>query len=159
MPQAWKNILFHQNDGFLTVFLGYLCEFITESTQKTTKNLRIARENLLSCHISHKSPEDLQFFDKCDFGPIQYLFNNFSPFHLPEARSISFDRAHLALSSERVLSKNDIEILSFGINSGYFWSKSPKKYKNTQKLNEAGPNWRFWTFETLSHAPWIPRIW
>jgi hypothetical protein len=68
------------------------------------------------------------------------LLHNFSPFHLPETRRISFDRAHLALSSVEVLSKNDIEILSFGINSRYFWSKSPKKYKNPQKLNEAGSN-------------------
>jgi hypothetical protein len=102
--------------------------------------LQIARENPLGCHMAHQSPEDLQFFDKCDFGRFQYLFNNFSPFHLPETISISFDRAHIALSSVEVLSKNDIEILSFGINSGYFWSKSQKKYKNPQKLNEAGPN-------------------
>jgi hypothetical protein len=87
------------------------------------------------------------------------LFHNFSPFHLPEMRSILFDRAHLALSSGRVVWKNDIETLSFGINNGYFWSKNPKKYKNPQKLNEAGPNWRLWTYETISHAPWIPQIW
>jgi hypothetical protein len=37
-----------------------------------------------------------------------------------------------------VLSKNNRQILSFGINSGYFWSKSQKKYKNPEKLNEAG---------------------
>jgi hypothetical protein len=102
--------------------------------------LQIARENPLGCHIAHQIPKDLQFFDKYDFRPIQYLFNNFSPFHLPEAKIILFDRARLALSSVEVLSKNDIEILSFGINSGYFLSKSQKKYKNSEKLNEAGPN-------------------
>jgi hypothetical protein len=60
---------------------------------------------------------------------------------LPEAKIIPFDQDRLDLSSSiEALSKNDIEILSFGINSGYFWFKSPKKYKNPQKLNEAGPN-------------------
>jgi hypothetical protein len=57
------------------------------------------------------------------------LFHNFSSFHLPETISIPFDRARLALSSGRVVWKNDIEILSFGIKSGYFWSKSPKNIK------------------------------
>jgi hypothetical protein len=83
----------------------------------------------LGCRISHKNPEDLQFFDKYYFRPIQYLFNNLSPFHLPEAKIILFDRARLVLSSVEVLSKNDIEILSFGINSGYFWSKAQKNIK------------------------------
>jgi hypothetical protein len=89
--------------------------------------------------MAHHSAINLQFFDKCDFGPIQYLFNNFSPFDLLEARSIPVDRVCLSLSSVKLLSKNNTRILSFGINSGYFRSKSPKKYKNPQKLNEAGP--------------------
>jgi hypothetical protein len=101
--------------------------------------LQFATKNLLGYHIAHQTPEDLQFFDKCDFGRFQYLFNNFSPFHLPEMISTPFDRAHLALSSVEVLSKNNRQILSFGINSGYFWPKSPKKHKNPQKLNEAVP--------------------
>jgi hypothetical protein len=102
--------------------------------------LQIARENLLGSHVAHKSPEVLQFFDKYDFEPIQYLFNNFSPFHLSEVRNIPVDRTRLTLLFDRVLSKNDIEILSFDINSRYFWLKSPKKYKKPQKFNEAGPN-------------------
>jgi hypothetical protein len=56
---------------------------------------------------------------------------------LPETRSISDDRACLALSSGIVLSKNNIEILSFGPKSGYFWSKSSKKIKNLKIRMEA----------------------
>jgi hypothetical protein len=58
-------------------------------------------------HMTHQSPEDLLFFDKCDFGPIQYLFNYFSPFYLPEAKSIPVDRACSALSFVKAISKNE----------------------------------------------------
>jgi hypothetical protein len=63
------------------------------------------------------------------------LFNNFSPFQLPEAKSIPVNKARLALSSVEVLSKNDRQILSFGTNSGYFWSKNIKTLKNSIKPN------------------------
>ncbi len=63
----------------------------------------MARENPWASNMAQQSAINLQFFNKCDFGPIQYLFNNFSPFHLPEARSIPVNRACLALSSGRVV--------------------------------------------------------
>ncbi len=46
----------------------------------------------------HQNSTDLQFFDKCDFGPTQSFFNNLSPFYLPETKSIPVDRAWIALS-------------------------------------------------------------
>jgi hypothetical protein len=110
----------------------------TESTQNTTKIFKIARENPWASNMAQQSAINLQFFNKCDFGPIQHLFNDFSPFHLPEARSISVDRAHLVLSSGWVVWKNNRQILSFCINSGYFWSKIPKNIKtlkNSMKLD------------------------
>jgi hypothetical protein len=136
----------------LRVFGGYRCESITKSTQNSTKILKIARKNLLGCHTSHQSAINLQFFDKCDFRPIQYLLNNFSPFHFPETISIPFDRARLALSSVEMLSKNEIEILSFGINSGYFWSKSPKNIKTLKNSMKQDRNEGF-EHEKPYHTP------
>jgi hypothetical protein len=98
------------------------------------------------------SPKDLQFFDKYNYRPIQYLFNNFSPFHLPEARSIPFDQDRLVLSSGRVVRKNDIEILSLGINSEYFWSKSPKNIKTLKNSMKPDLNEGF-EFENPYHTP------
>ncbi len=95
--------------------------------------MKIAIKNPLGNHMAHQSAIDIRFFDKCDFGPIQNLFNNSSPFHLSETRSISFDRSCLVLSSEIVVWQKNREILNFGINSGHFRSKSQKKYKNSMK--------------------------
>jgi hypothetical protein len=60
--------------------------------------LKIASQNSRASHISHQSAENPRFFNKCHFEPIQYLFNNFSPFNLPKMRSIPVDRVCLALS-------------------------------------------------------------
>jgi hypothetical protein len=96
----------------------------SESTQKTAKILQIASENSLGSHLAHQSPENLQFFDKYDFRPNQYLFNNFSPFHLPETRSIPCGRDRSALSSGTVVWKNIIE---FWYKQRVFLIKKPKK--------------------------------
>jgi hypothetical protein len=76
-----------------------------ESVQNQThqKILKIARENLSACYMAHQSDENSRFFDKCNFGLIQYLYNNFSPFHLRDTRSIPVDRACLDLSNGIVI--------------------------------------------------------
>jgi hypothetical protein len=111
-------------DGF---FKDIYANPLQNRPKRQQKSCKLLGKTLWASNMAHQSPQDLQFFDKSDFGPIQYLFNNFSPFHLPEARSIPLYWTRLALSPEKVMWKNDIEILSVGINSEYFWSKSPKK--------------------------------
>jgi hypothetical protein len=73
-------------------------------------------------------PSNFQDFC-CHLGRFCIFFNKSLPFHLPEARSILVDRVRLVLSSVEALSKKDIEILSFGIYNGYFWSKNIKTLK------------------------------